>query len=738
MRPVPDMSPLPRKHSADLPSSSSTLDPRSAAPATFFLSRNPYADEEDRSPSPDAPGEVKESMYGVQSLTESLGQPEIPTSPQSVPSAFSQRTRSSSSGSDSPQETRCSRRRSTIIQLGQREIRDSSTQPPSSEILSRPLTPFHPDEPLSLPSSPKSISNRSLRHLDDVSITEEINSQAMASGDEEEDQTRPSPRLGFVGASQLIMPSIKMPSRRPFTERGKAMGRFKVLVAGAPGSGKTSLIKAIVQICEDIVHVDSIDGPSSVNPLERRRAARLHSGPVPTRGMPTSITEIYASTKPYPPWWSDLEDSRVLRRRKSIGEIVLERNLCFVDTASTALSQAGQTHSILQYMRQQLQRAALAGSGSGSDVDFQNLLAGNGGTQVDLVLYLIAQDTLSTDVECIRKLADLSNVIPLVAKADTLTPEAILALKEAYRQQAQDVGTKPFFFSSNSPFGVDNAAPKPPYAVSSEKTTDLEVMDASTLMSPDYEQPLVPSELGVLVSSMFDRDNLAWLRHSAAKKLIQGRPDFGPGSSPASPRDTHQHEHVLSGVSSPSSGWRSPPGTSLNASVCSLGDPIPTYTLARLADYTRHEERIAQVRLAQWATDLQRSLQNERERYAALARGDRAVWLTERLNECVIDGSLVPVGQTATDVHRGAMKETRSRGGNSHQKYRMAGLSAHDPLGVVSWIDDLGRRGWILVQIVGSVGVVGGLALWAARSWGFPSKSLAELHLDHWYGSMEQ
>lgn len=104
--------------------------------------------------------------------------------------------------------------------------------------------------------------------------------------------------------------------------------------------------------------------------------------------MPTTTTEIYASTKPYPSWWSDLEDSRVLRRRKSIGEIVLERNLCFVDTPATSLSRAGQTDSIVQYMRQQLQRATAAVTGSG--VDFQNLLAGNGGTQVDAILYLIS------------------------------------------------------------------------------------------------------------------------------------------------------------------------------------------------------------------------------------------------------------------------------------------------------------------------------------------------------------
>lgn len=46
----------------------------------------------------------------------------------------------------------------------------------------------------------------------------------------------------------------------------------------------------------------------------------------------SQITEIYASTRAYPAWWSDLEESRILRRRKSLGDSVLERNLCFVDT----------------------------------------------------------------------------------------------------------------------------------------------------------------------------------------------------------------------------------------------------------------------------------------------------------------------------------------------------------------------------------------------------------------------
>jgi hypothetical protein len=354
---------------------------------------------------------------------------------------------------------------------------------------------------------------------------------------------------------------------------------------------------------------------------------------------------------------------------------------------------------------------------------------------------LTVTDTLTTDVECIRKLCELSNVIPLVAKADTLSPENISSLKDRFHQQAQDAGIKPFMFGDSPVVGLDDQTPQPPYAVSSEKTADLEVMDASTLMSPDYEQPLTPSELDTLVQKLFDRDNLAWLRHSAAKKLVSRCGDLPTMSPTPAAAPT-----ALSGANSPGVGWRTVLGASMNSSISSLGDSPPTYTLARLADYTRHEERMAQVRLAQWATDLQRSLQNERERYASLARGDRAIWLTERLSECVVDGSLVPISQTpgfcglhvtSNDQNGGGLNTMRARAGDG-KEYRVAGLSPHDPLGVVGWIDDLGRRGWIIVQIVGSVGVVGGLALWVARSWGLPTRSLSDWQLDHWYGSIDR
>lgn len=89
----------------------------------------------------------------------------------------------------------------------------------------------------------------------------------------------------------------------------------------------------------------------------------------------------------------------MLRRRKSIGEIVLERNLCFVDTPAVSLSRPGQTDAVLQYMRQQFHRATAALNSS--SVDMQNLLAGNGGSQVDAIIYLVSNGKIC-DLACTK------------------------------------------------------------------------------------------------------------------------------------------------------------------------------------------------------------------------------------------------------------------------------------------------------------------------------------------------
>lgn len=285
-------------------------------------------------------------------------------------------------------------------------------------------------------------------------------------------------------------------------------------------------------------------------------------------------------------------------------------------------------------------------------------------------------------MECMRELSRVSNVIPLIAKADLLSADQIAALKSRFQTHVENGDVQPFLFGA----GTANDEVTPPFAVSSARADDDDNMDASVLMSPDYEPPLIESELSALVERLFDPDSITWLRHSAAKKLIQAAsnstayPDPSPSSSPIL--------HVVS--SYPMSGSTS----------CS-------YTSARLADYTQREEQRAHAQLAKWAADLQRSLRNERERY--LQQNQQPSAHTQTALITTIERN----PQTGNIlIHRSANPPSWK-----HHYYPIP--TPHDPLGLIQWNDDLRRRSWFIVQVVGSVGVVGGLALWLARAWGW-------------------
>ena len=104
----------------------------------------------------------------------------------------------------------------------------------SAPSMSQSFASLSSQAPLSsMPSSPKSFSNHSFRPSDDDSM-DEGGSQAIVSS--EDDDVEPQSQSSIQDSSpQLIMPSIKMPSRRPFTDRGKSLGRLKVLIAGDTG-----------------------------------------------------------------------------------------------------------------------------------------------------------------------------------------------------------------------------------------------------------------------------------------------------------------------------------------------------------------------------------------------------------------------------------------------------------------------------------------------------------------------
>ena len=300
-------------------------------------------------------------------------------------------------------------------------------------------------------------------------------------------------------------------------------------------------------------------------------------------------------------------------------------------------------------------------------------------------------------------------MVPLIAKSDTLTEEEILHLKSEIKDSLTTRTNRPFEFP------CEDTEDQPPYAVSAAISSDSENMDASLLMSSEYIQPLITSQLSNLVKKVFEKDTLAYLRHSSAKKLVSYRTQHPqpiahsqtPGTSSPLPASSISSP-VLSSVSA--SGVLIPYHASDSISLTTSN----SYTLARLADHTQREDRLAQIRLAKWATDLQQSLNRERERYERLAQGDRAMWLVERMGQEVRDGRLQPLHNID-----GSERMEKASVDLRKSSTMTSAFATNDPLGVLKWNDDIRTRGWVALQVVGSFGVIGGLAVWLARTWGW-------------------
>jgi len=243
----------------------------------------------------------------------------------------------------------------------------------SANTLSQPVTPLMSGNLGSgLASTPTSISLHSMADSDDEAVVDDAaqsDTEGPIRAQEPVDPPGPS-------APQLIMPSLTIPKRRPFTDKGRQMGRFKILIAGREGkhsgsenrsfvanrkptgAGKSSLIRAVAQACDDIVHIDDI-------PQKRRQKEAV---------------VVQASTKPLPMWWDELDESPKLRKRRSSDDTVLDRNICFIDTPNFS--------SAVEYISSMLLRNVSISEEN--ETDLFAVLAGNGGFQVDVVLYLFA------------------------------------------------------------------------------------------------------------------------------------------------------------------------------------------------------------------------------------------------------------------------------------------------------------------------------------------------------------
>ncbi|KAF2856866.1 hypothetical protein T440DRAFT_503501 [Plenodomus tracheiphilus IPT5] len=788
MRPLPGGDALPAFSAAKPRSRKSSVDhaaaPSSHVPTTFVMKRVEDLESMAATHGAGSKGKPRETTFGVQSLADTLeaafGAESVSETVQGVVSSDStqhatvpSRSESHSSSSGSANATESAKASPT----------KKSKRRLSGHVAPILFTPPNVDAPSPMPTSvmsstPRSVSMQSLQLSDEESMVDEMASQAIASsGDEDEEEGDAETQQGASGSfPQLVIPSIQMPKRRPFTTKGKAMGKLKVLVAGQSGIGKTSLIRSIVQICEDIVHVDPLTPFSSTSQSAPSKALSRKKKAAALR-----ICEVHASTKPFPHWWTDVDESRILRRRKSSVDIVLERNICFVDTPGVAQHSSNEETMglIVNYVESLMYQTSSITTLEDSDV--LGVVSGSGGVLVDAVLYLLPpNEDITKDIEFMQRLSLLTNVIPIIAKSDTISAQELVALKTSILARLQITSVRPFLFGKplddallavqslpilasaqpnsdlqGEPSQYPFSTPTYPFAISSTLGSDDDVMDASLLMSPDYVQPLLPSELSTLVDQVFDPESISWLRHSAAKRFLAWRKT----RLPRDPITPNPLQHPQSPTTASIGLKRTAINTSTSSSIFSVASPsgvlVPrsgspfyasnlqspflasspslansetaeqpgAFSLARYTNAIQGELPLSEIRIAKWATDLQRSLRNERDRFEDLQREDRAKWLLERVGEEVSRGTIVAPagGPPRADwavVRHGDEKED----GEAGTRYRTAtGLDSRDPLGLCNFGDAFKRRGTVLVKVLGGMSVLGAVIVTVVRAFGLES-----------------
>lgn len=354
----------------------------------------------------------------------------------------------------------------------------------------------------------------------------------------------------------------------------------------------------------------------------------------------------------------------------------------------------------------------------------------------------------AVELETIRALSDYTNVVPVLSKVDLYSITHLMETQKSWSEALQAANIQCFRFAGfgtreDSDHGTGSNIDVPAVSVVPLKD-DYDSMDASVLMAPNYVPPIEASQLSKLIETVFDPNVAACLRHRAARSSIRRhrqhlqnarsmsfntiRPDLrsikdisrAPTKSfaalDAQPDHTHMRRsrdvvpttHDLQG-SSPLSA----------TSWADVSDQLPPaapdlandYALARITDHTQREERLAQVHLARWAADLQRTLRNERVEYANLHDQERTHWLLERLKE-----------RTSPDGDNSDTRKLNSSSGRSRSASRLhiqATEHEHrDPLGLLAWQDVLTEKGVLLARVIGSVGITGAVMIWAMRIWG--------------------
>lgn len=286
-------------------------------------------------------------------------------------------------------------------------------------------------------------------------------------------KSSPDPATGFTNfqpfaSPKLVMPKVFLPTRRPFTTDGLALGKLKILVTGDSGTGKSMLIKAIAQASQGIVYIDDIPSFVKENDVVWEQAAstkpclNFHKPfdfEDPERSMQEFLYDysvISPDQKPRAQHPSVIHSSKVCTESSAF-----EKNVCFVDTLGYgSFTNASKCiEKVISYLDMEFQKTSdLVNANNPEAVNLLTYASSiKSVPMVDVCLYTITNRLKTVDIEYIRQISRYAPVIPIISRSDLLPPKEVLMLKLSILQDLKKENVIPFLFETSIDDAIDLA-----------------------------------------------------------------------------------------------------------------------------------------------------------------------------------------------------------------------------------------------------------------------------------------
>ncbi|CDH49770.1 hypothetical protein RO3G_12633 [Lichtheimia corymbifera JMRC:FSU:9682] len=256
--------------------------------------------------------------------------------------------------------------------------------------------------------------------------------------------------------AELVVPQVMIQS---LGITRQDIGHLRVIVCGDSGIGKTAMIQALTMLpeitaCEVATDVECSNPSFMTNFLEtdeEKEEEYDEASSFAKDEIGLNIQETFASTMTAP-FWS--RDNQQQQQQQPNDHQIFIKNICLVDTPGYGACIDAQSviTSVASYIERQFQKTSNMLNPMYPNTPEVTRLVHNpygAHTHVDACIYVVLDRFKRVDIEYMRAIHHLCNVIPVIIKHDQLTQDQENELKKDVLRELDENGIETFTTSCN-------------------------------------------------------------------------------------------------------------------------------------------------------------------------------------------------------------------------------------------------------------------------------------------------